>query len=114
MKIHQKKQKSNEYDNHIKWIQSKECENQANQFILDSRGYLEMVLKEKKFSDQRKHLTFNNAYYGIYEKSPIQNKKLVIEFKVPKYLESDIYEEIIDWVKRNVYLNKKARNLLEE
>jgi len=109
MKIYQAQKGILLYDYYIKLIQSKKCIEKANKFNLDPRGYLERVLKTKRFRKQREQLVYKNAYYGSYKKHKIKFQ-ITITGATPRHF---AFPEIYAWVKTRVTLSKKVREFFE-
>ena len=109
MKVIQKQKGIKVYDIHIKSIQSKNCIKNANEFRLDPRGYLEKVLRQKRFAKQREQLIYKNAYYGSHKKHKIIFQRTITSATPAHYIFPDIYT----WMKARIKLNKGVKEFFD-
>lgn len=87
------------YDSHVKWIQSKKCEEVANKFRLYGGGYLEKVLENKKLSNLREVLVYKNLYYGKYKKRSIKIQVNITSSNPSHFNFPELYSWLISRVK---------------
>ena len=86
------------YDKHIKWIQSKKCENKPNKFKLYSGGILEEVLSNKSNLRLRAQLVYKNFYYGSYKKHKIKIS-VIMTSSSPAHFN---FPELLPWLEPRV------------